>query len=182
MRVVCGVSACWRWSCACARGSCSSRRITISKRGASALDELRGEHADVVSSRGIVLLSGRDDVHWWTWAGSRANATLIAALPGVADETQRTDNFRIRLRGAGAGKKLDEALQGVPWKDVLPAISPAALGGLKFSEVLPAGLAGATIAERLADPDGAQVVAGEPRVWATTGQCGSPRGIGQFWG
>jgi ATP-dependent helicase Lhr and Lhr-like helicase len=143
--------------------------VTISKRAASALGEMRDEHADVVSSRGNVLLRERDDVHWWTWAGSRANATLISGLPGVADDTQRPDNVRIRLLGADAGNKLDAALRGLRWNDVLPAISPAALGGLKFSEVLPPDLAVATIAERLADPVGAQVVAGEPRVWATAG-------------
>jgi ATP-dependent helicase Lhr and Lhr-like helicase len=53
------------------------------------------------------------------------------------------------------------------WEDVLPAVSTAALAGLKFSEVLPPELAVATIAERLADHASARRVAVEPRVLAT---------------
>jgi ATP-dependent Lhr-like helicase len=141
--------------------------VTISKRATAALGDIRQAHAAVVSSRGTVVARERNDVHWWTWAGARANATLIAALPSVADETQRMDNFRIRLQGAGAANKLDEALHRVLWSDVVPAVSPAALGGLKFAEVLPPRLAVATLAERLADKDAAQIVAAEPRVWTS---------------
>jgi ATP-dependent Lhr-like helicase len=65
-------------------------------------------------------------------------------------------------------ERLPTALAGLDWDDVLPSISPAALAGLKFSEVLPPDLAAATIAERLADHDGAQAVVAEPCVWNVT--------------
>lgn len=138
--------------------------VTISKRAASRLADLRDDHEAVVSSRGLVLLRDGGDVHWWTWAGARANATLIAGLPGIADEARRPDNSRIRLLGPEAADKLPEVLAAVDWAAVRPAVSPAALGGLKFSEVLPRDLAVATIAKRLADYDGADVVVAEPRV------------------
>lgn len=142
--------------------------VTISKRATGALEEIRADHSIEVSPRGLVILREKGDVHWWTWAGARANATLIAALPDIADSSQRPDNFRVRLRGVGAAEKLGAVLGQVVWEDVLPAVSAAALAGLKFSEVLPPELAVATIAERLADHAGARCVAGETRVLATS--------------
>lgn len=142
--------------------------VAISKRATGALEEIRADHSIEVSPRGLVILREKDDVHWWTWAGARANATLIAALPDIADGSQRPDNFRVRLRGVGAAEKLGAVLGQVVWEDVLPAVSAAALAGLKFSEVLPPELAVATIAERIADHAGARCVAGEARVLATS--------------
>ena len=144
--------------------------VTISKRATEKLEEVRADHHIEVSPRGLVLLRDGDDVHWWTWAGARANATLIAGLPGIADESQRPDNFRIRLRGRrGSREARSRALRSVDWAAVLPAVSPAALGGLKFSDVLPPDLAGVTIAERLADHAGAEAAASEPRVLVVPG-------------
>lgn len=142
--------------------------VTISQRAAQALAEARTDHAAEVSSRGLVLLRDSDDVHWWTWAGARANATLVAGLPGIADETQRTNNFRVRLLGTDAVEKLADALGAQDWATVLPAVSSAALEGLKFSEVLPPDLALATVAERLADRNGAHFVASQQRVLSTS--------------
>ena len=62
------------------------------------------------SRRGAWSFSGRDDVWWWTWAGARANATLIAGLPGIADDSQRPDNFRVRSAGDEAAAKLGARL------------------------------------------------------------------------
>lgn len=138
--------------------------VTLSKRATEKLQEVRANHFIEVSPRGLVLLRDGTDVWWWTWAGARANATLIAGLPGTADDAQRPDNFRIRLRGDEAAEKLADALASVDWSTVLPAVSPNALAGLKFSEVLPPDLATSTIAERLADHAGAAATAVESRV------------------
>lgn len=138
--------------------------VTLSKRATAKLQEIRADHFIEVSPRGLVLLRDGADVWWWTWAGARANATLIAGLPGIADDSQRPDNYRVRLRGDEVVDKLTEALKSVDWSNVLPAVSPAALAGLKFSEVLPRQLAIATIAERLADRLGASAAARDPRV------------------
>jgi ATP-dependent helicase Lhr and Lhr-like helicase len=143
--------------------------VTISQRAVDALAKTKAEHRSEVSNSGLVLLREGDDVQWWTWAGARANATLIAGLPGIADSAQRPDNFRVRLRGVEAAEKLTAALEAIEWNRVLPSVSPAAIAGLKFSEVLPSALAVATTAERLADQNGAQAVAAEPRVWNIEG-------------
>ncbi len=139
--------------------------VVLSKRAVEKLHEVREDHYIEVSPRGLVLLRDGGDVWWWTWAGARANATLMAGLPGIADDAQRPDNFRIRLRGDEAAEKLADALGPVDWSVVFPAVSPNALAGLKFSEVLPADLATETIAERLGDRAGARGAATDPRVW-----------------
>lgn len=141
--------------------------VTVSKRAAERLHGLRETHDVEVSSRGLVLLRDGADVWWWTWAGGRANATLIAGLPGIADDAQRPDNFRVRLRGDDAAERLADALEDVEWSTVLPVASPNALAGLKFAEVLPPALATATIAVRLADHIGAHRTATDPRVWTS---------------
>jgi ATP-dependent Lhr-like helicase len=142
--------------------------VELSKRATAALESVRVEHSTELSAGCLVLTRDGDDVHWWTWAGARANATLIAGLPGIVDESQRPNNFGIRLRGVEAEKRLPAALNAVNWDTALPAVLPAALGGLKFSEVLPPDLAVATVAERLADQFSARIVAAERRIWNLT--------------
>lgn len=143
--------------------------VTISKRATEALQEVRADHSIEVSSRGLVLMREKDDVYWWTWAGARTNATLITALCGIAEESQSPDTFRVKLRGVEAAKALTEVLENVDWSTVLPAVSQAALQGLKFSEILPPDLAVATIAARLGDQESAAAVSAERRVWVDGG-------------
>lgn len=138
--------------------------VVLSRRAREGLARARQTWGGAVSPAGLVLSREDDDVYWWTWAGDRANATLIAGLPGIADPVQRVDAARVRLLGAEAVPRLGPALSGVEWGTVRPAVSPHALEGLKFSDVLPRDLAVATIAERLADPAGAAATAAEPRV------------------
>lgn len=129
--------------------------VVLSKRAVAGLAELREEHSLEVSERGLVLLDDGKDVFWWTWAGTRANATLLAALPGVVDPNQRIGNFRLRLLGHDAIDALRAAAASVDLQAATPVVSPAALQGLKFAEVLPRDLATETVAARLGDIPGA---------------------------
>ena len=120
--------------------------MVLSKRAVAGLERLREEHRLEVSDRGLVLLEDEDDVWWWTWAGARANATLLAAVPAVVDPNQRVGNFRLRLLGHDAIDELSAAATSVDLAAATPVVSPAALQGLKFAEVLPPALAIATVA------------------------------------
>jgi ATP-dependent helicase Lhr and Lhr-like helicase len=138
--------------------------VTLSKRARAALSDLRLERSTEVSSRGLVVLRDGDEAYWWTWAGARANATLIAALPGIADEAQRPDNFRVKLTGPEAANALSRPIAGVDWPQVRSAVSQRAVEGLKFSEVLAPEIASATVSERLTDSAVAAAVASTPRL------------------
>lgn len=138
--------------------------VTLSKRARAALSDLRLERSTEVSSRGLVVLRDGDEAYWWTWAGARANATLIAALPGIADEAQRPDNVRVKLDGPEAANALSRPIAGVDWPKVRSAVSQRAVEGLKFSEVLAPEVASATVSERLTDSAVAAAVASTPRL------------------
>jgi ATP-dependent helicase Lhr and Lhr-like helicase len=133
---------------------------------------VRDERGGTVAGDATVVTRSAD-AWWWTWAGARANATLAAALPGVVDPKVSYDNLRLRLRHDIAHGDLRAALDGVDWTGaVLPEVAPDAVRGLKFADILPAGLASATVAERLADQLGARdvrVVAAAARVTALVG-------------
>jgi len=130
--------------------------VALSKRAVAGLVRLREDHGLGVSERGLVLLDENRDVWWWTWAGTRANATLLASLAGVVDPNQRIGNFRLRLLGHDAIDELRSAAASADLDAATPTVSPAALQGLKFAEVLPRDLATETVAARLGDVSGAR--------------------------
>ncbi len=137
--------------------------VAITRRAGGRLAGLRAEKAHLVHPGGTVIVRDTDgDLRWWTWAGFRANATLTATLGEVVDPVERFDDSSIRLR---------ENLIPQAWRSLtadgadrlcLPEIDEKALTGLKFNTALPPRLAMATLAARLADPDRAAIVLGEP--------------------
>lgn len=138
--------------------------VTVSKRAATGLTALRDDRGAQVTEGGTVIR--RDgDVWWWTWAGSRGNATVASALPGLVDPELSYDNYRIRLR-VDAGPDSHHALAVAEETfSTVPAADPAAVRGLKFNELLPDDLAGATIGERMTDRAAARALIAEPRLW-----------------
>lgn len=135
--------------------------VDISRRGISGLAHLRDELAGTVDESGLVLRTEKGRSRWWTWGGTRANATLAAALEeqgaNVAyDHAHVTVAERL---GVAEIRRVAERLDATP-----PVVDAAALEGLKFSAALPLTLAKATLAARLGDGGGAKVVAGEPLV------------------
>ncbi|MET8046558.1 DEAD/DEAH box helicase [Streptosporangium sp. NPDC005286] len=139
--------------------------VSLTRRAQAGLAEWREEEApDIVHPGGTLITRAGDDVRWWTWAGYRANATLVATLPSIADPVQRPTDFSVRLR---------EDLTPAAWREarasagdgellVLPDVDHRAVQGLKFSAVLPERLAVATVAARLADFEGARAALTEP--------------------
>ncbi|MEV6155639.1 DEAD/DEAH box helicase [Nonomuraea sp. NPDC052129] len=142
--------------------------VSLTRRARTCLVEWREEEAPGVAHPGGTLITRvGDDVRWWTWAGYRANATLAATLPSIADPVQRPTDFSVRLR---------EDLTLATWREaransadgailVLPDVDRRAVNGLKFAAVLPERLAVTTVAARLADFDGARSVLAESTRW-----------------
>lgn len=138
--------------------------VLLSKRAVAALAEVRDAHRDHVRPEANVIERG-SDTWWWTWAGARANATLIATLDGVVDPLQRVDNRRIRLHadlppGAMLEAESEAARQGL----AAPVPSKAALEGLKFADLLTSSDARAVVSSRMTDELAAGLALGEPRV------------------
>jgi ATP-dependent Lhr-like helicase len=141
--------------------------VSVTRRAAVCLAAWREEEApDIVHTGATLVARQGNDVRWWTWAGYRANATLAATLPSIADPVQRPTDCYVRLR---------EDLTPAMWRAshdaadggaalVLPDVDRRAVHGLKFSAALPERLAVASVAARLADFDGARAALKET-VW-----------------
>ncbi|MBB5784568.1 hypothetical protein [Nonomuraea jabiensis] len=138
--------------------------VSLTRRAQACLADWREEAPAVVHPGGTLITRDGADVRWWTWAGYRANATLAATLPSIADPVQRSTDFAVRLR---------QDLTPAVWKAakentgngellVLPDVDRRAVTGLKFATVLPERLAVATVAIRLADFEGAKAALTEP--------------------
>jgi ATP-dependent Lhr-like helicase len=135
---------------------------TLTRRAVATLAGLREGAVECAHPGGTMISRSAGDLHWWTWAGYRANATLQATLGGLADERQRVDDLSIRLRSDLRPSTWPQAVAELRDRLCLPEIDDKALAGLKFSAALPRHLAVSTLATRLADLDHAASVLAEP--------------------
>ena len=145
--------------------------VGLSRRATERLAVVREELAPTVSTGGRVVAAwDSGQVRWWTWAGARANGVVAAALaavdPGLVDDLDRYDNRYVKLRGDATAGQVRQALltaretYGEDLSGMPAPVSDEALKQLKFAELLPPGLAEATLSARAADPIGTAAVAG----------------------
>ncbi len=136
--------------------------VVLSRRAIQKLGEIRASRAWSVRPVATVVARGRN-VWWWTWAGMRANLSLVASVPEIVAPSSRTDDLRLRLRSDLSHDELSFALARARGAELIPPqVDETALALLKFTEVLPPALAHRTVAARLHDPDGARAVLESP--------------------
>ncbi|MBW0090224.1 DEAD/DEAH box helicase [Pseudonocardia sp. KRD-184] len=131
--------------------------VTISQRAMEAAPQLRARYAAEVHRDALVL--ARRPVggsRLWTWAGLKANATLLAGL-GL-DSSGAENESLILPEGVGP---LDIRTADV---HAVPRLDKESVTALKFSVALPEELAARTLGERLADPAGATDVVRMPLI------------------
>ncbi len=139
--------------------------VRFTGRAQRALSRLRDEHGGHVDAEHtLVAWNGGGAPRWWTWAGSAANRTLQASLPGLVDPRQRIDDRSLRLLRDVSRPAVLAAVAEATIRE--PAVNKAALAGLKFSAALPEGLALDTLAARLGDPEHGRAVLHEPVAFA----------------
>jgi ATP-dependent Lhr-like helicase len=123
--------------------------VELSKRVPVAMERLREERATEVNDNGLVLHPrGAGGARLWTWAGLKANATLLA---GLGLNASGVENESVLLPEGITGDDVKAADS-----DAVPRVDDEAISGLKFSVALPSDLAVKTLGERLADPRGAR--------------------------
>lgn len=126
--------------------------VETSKRVPAALARLREERSAEVDNEGLVLRPrGAGGARLWTWAGLKANATLLA---GLGLDSSGVENESIVLPEGVACDDVKTADPGA-----VPLVDDEAISALKFSVALPRDIAVKTLGERLADPRGAGEVA-----------------------
>jgi ATP-dependent Lhr-like helicase len=139
---------------------------------------VRSDHADRVDPASTLVVHDGSRTRWWTWAGGRANAVLIAALqavdPTLVDDDYIYDNRQIGLRTSVDGADVRRVVHAVRARvgdlaSVRPFVTDRALEQLKFSDLLPPALARRTLEARLADQAGAEAVLRKPvATWVPT--------------
>lgn len=102
-----------------------------------------------------VALVGQDGkIIWWTFAGSRANATLANEISLVTGSRVDHDSFSLTCDSNTPFSVLENAIGEIRRKvveEMGPAVDDHAVDGLKFSECLPANLAHEMLESRLRD-------------------------------
>ncbi|WP_136709620.1 DEAD/DEAH box helicase [Agromyces sp. H66] len=135
--------------------------VKLSKRAVVRLEGGRTLHGERVDDGGLVMQRGGTAVRFWTWAGLRANQTLIAGM-GLSDSATAANEGILLPVDIGVAD-----VRGADVRDAVPWISPDAVAGLKFSAALPGGLAQETLAERFADRVGAMEIVTDGIVMAS---------------
>lgn len=151
--------------------------VKLSQRAVAKLEDLRASMGVCVDADRTVIMCSGQDLRWWTWAGRRANATLWAALgaqdPSPVSTVDTYDEWSIPLDSALDVDSIRAALNGVRDAvnsgDGLPSVRPEDVQGLKFAELLPPGMAEATLAQRIGDGTGARARIEAPLVWRSSG-------------
>ena len=129
------------------------------------LAELRQEHSWVHADGPSLLSRPTDGVEWWTFAGTRANATLAGELSRRCGGRVDHDAFAITVEGTEGMTSAEQAvrqLAGADASSMEPLLDEAALEGLKFSECLPKEVALATLASRLRDVSAIHALLSQP--------------------
>lgn len=127
--------------------------VQLSKRAPQALERVRETRNHEVSSRGLVAWNRGEGQRVWTWAGLKANASLLA---GLGLEVNGVENDYVDLPEEVDLRQADPA--------AVPNPSLEAVAGLKFSVALPPAIARRTLGERLCDPAGAAETLRRPKV------------------
>jgi ATP-dependent Lhr-like helicase len=136
-----------------------------SRRAQARLLELRHEHAWVPAEGSVLLSQPGSGPEWWTFAGTRANATLAGELARRCGGRVDHDALAIAVEGAEGTPAVEQAVRELALQDPSsfePQVEEAALDGLKFSRCLPRDRALATMATRLRDVEAVRLTLAGP--------------------
>ena len=135
-----------------ARGGCER----WSRRATEQMEEIRHEFGWLESDSTVVLIGRSGEVEWWTFGGTRANATLARALTDATRSRVEHDGFSLTFESRLSLDDIQQAVKEVRSQDVAsirPVIDEDAIEGLKFSECLPDHLAVEMLEQRLSDTE-----------------------------
>ena len=113
----------------------------------------------------VVICDNNDKAAWWTFAGTRANATLAHALSQATQSHMTHDSLRIIFTPPVSLQAIEQALRELRRLDaseMAAAVDERAITGLKFSACLPHDLALDMLRMRLSDPPALQWVLEQP--------------------
>lgn len=140
--------------------------VELSRRGEAALEAVRAARSVHVADSGLVVQRLRDGSEWWTFAGSRANNSLVAGLASMGLTAQAGPECVTVNGGVDSIKSLPPVLSSTPSG---LTVDQAALDGLKFSAALPLKLAIQVLSNRGEDLPTARLIGEMPLEVVTEG-------------
>jgi ATP-dependent Lhr-like helicase len=126
---------------------------------------MRDEHPFVHGEGPTLLSRPSSGCEWWTFAGTRANATLAGELGRLCGGHTAHDALAITVEGAEGLSAVAEAIRELGLWDpatMRPTIDEDAVEGLKFAACLPRELGLAVLGARMQDAAAVREVLGQP--------------------
>jgi ATP-dependent helicase Lhr and Lhr-like helicase len=123
--------------------------VTLSSRARTCLYGMRDE-MPYFDGQTLPVVSARDELPIWTFAGGRANAMLANTLRSAGGSLRRVDNFGITLRDIDKAT-LTTVLDGITEANCPAPIDSRVMAELKFGTCLPDKLAEEVLRLRLSD-------------------------------
>ncbi len=136
-----------------------------SRRAQDGRTRIRQEHAWANGEGATLLSRPPSGAEWWTFAGTKANATLAGELARMCGARVEHDAPSIIVDGAESVPAIEEVVRRLAEADIAamqPHVEEEALDGLKFSQCLPKELALAMLATRFRDRPAVRAVLSQP--------------------
>lgn len=127
-----------------------------SRRATERIAEIRHEYPWLQTDSSVAVQDGGGESEWWTFGGSRANATLARELSRETRTKVSHDSFTLTFESAVKLQDVEQAIEVLRQGDasaMYPCVDEAAIEGLKFSECLPTELAIEMLERRLQDTE-----------------------------
>jgi len=125
--------------------------VELSNRAVTTLERVRVERELHVDQDKLVVERGKSDQMWWTFAGTRANGSISAALDQLGIEsTPNAEGVRMEFCPHETFQHIGEVFAA---GEGLVQVDQDALDGLKFSAALPQSMAVETLQARLSGVD-----------------------------
>ena len=127
-----------------------------SRRANEQIEKIRHEFAWLAFDSTVVTAGLSGEIEWWTFGGTRANATLARSLAKAAQCRVDSDGFNLTFESRISSSDVECALKEVRSRDVnamRPVVDESAIDGLKFSECLPERFAVEMLEHRLTDTE-----------------------------
>jgi ATP-dependent Lhr-like helicase len=126
-----------------------------SQRARTQLEEVRSRFPWLTPESTVIVANRDNGMAWWTFAGRNANMAIGPAVANRVQVPTTSDNLMIEFERALPLDDVERAimeLRSCDQDELLPAVDPQALEGLKFSDCLPQRLGMHVLAVRTRDP------------------------------
>lgn len=136
-----------------------------SRRAEARLGELREEHYFVHAAGPTLLSRPASGAEWWTFAGTRANATLAGEVSRLYGGRVDHDALTVTVEGAVGLSEVEREVRELYSRDtssMTTGVEEDALEGLKFSQCLPRDLGLAVLTARMQDQSAIREVLSQP--------------------